>query len=164
MACEGGRGSELLRLRPAFQVSSVAGAGAMTGAGVGWGASRLCCEVGLLIRTDPLRSPWVVEEGADKCELAGGCEDGEPVVVVIVGDVTVVDWGPKSWTMVPCPGEVEVVVVVVCGPDVVVVVVVEVIADGPPCSSRPFSMVPACATRFSQERRECGCARRRRLG
>lgn len=48
------------------------------------------------------------------------------VVVVIVGDVTVVESGPKWRTVVPpCPEVVVVVVVVVCGPDVAVVEVLD---------------------------------------
>jgi hypothetical protein len=144
MACGGGRGSELLRLRPACQVSSVAGAG--TGAGV----ARSCREVGLRIRIEPLRTLCVVEGGVCGCEDGDweGGEEGVWVVVVIVGDVVVVDCGPEWWTVVPCPGSVEVVVVVVCGPEVVVVETVED-ASGCPCSPCPLSMIPSACDKIA---------------
>lgn len=70
-----------------------------------------------------------VADGAT--EGAGACGTGSREVVVTVGVVMVVDWGPKWCTEVPCPGVVECTVVVVCGPCVVVVVVEVDVVDDP---------------------------------
>jgi hypothetical protein len=57
-------------------------------------------------------------------------------MVVTVGCVIVVDCGPKCCTVTPWPGAIEVVVVVVWGPEVVVVEVDDD-ANGRPCSPCP---------------------------
>ena len=62
--------------------------------------------------------------------MEGWVEVGR-VVVVMVGDVTVVESGPKWRTVVPCPEVVVVVVVVVCGPDVAVVEVLDSAVERP---------------------------------
>ena len=81
--------------------------------------------VGLRIRIEELRTRWGVEGCcAYNSAMEGWYEVGR-LVVVMVGDVTVVESDPKWRTVVPCPGVVVVVVVVVCGPDVAVVEVLD---------------------------------------
>jgi hypothetical protein len=88
------------------------------------------------MRIDELRVRWSgFEGGAYRSDMVGWA-DGAWVVVVTVGWVVVVDCGPKWCTVVPCPGVVEVVVVVVWGPEVVVVEVVDD-SNGRPCSPCP---------------------------
>jgi hypothetical protein len=129
---DGGRGSELLLLRPACHVLSSAGICCGCGDGVG----RTFCDEGLRILIEELRTLFMADRDG-LAAAAGGCGagvgEGARVceVVVTVGLVWVVDWVPKWNTEVPLSGVVECVVVVPWGPFavVVVVVVVEVVDD-----------------------------------
>ena len=155
MACGGGRGSELLRFRPACHVLSGGGVGAGTGSGVGSGVFTLeWCE-GLLMRIDELRTRWAGSEGGAYGGEVEGWADGVRVVVVTAGCVIVVDCGRKCCTVTSSPGVVEVMVVVVKGPEVVVVEVVDD-ANGRLCSPCSWSIMAAFATRIPQENIQFG--------
>jgi hypothetical protein len=88
------------------------------------------------MRIDELRTRWAGFEGGAYRSDMEGWADGVRVMVVTVGCMIVVDCGPKCCTVTPWPGAVEVVVVVVCGPEVVVVEVDDD-ANGRPCSPCP---------------------------